>query len=55
MMPKYRVDWTEYRFAYIDAEDADTAIEIAESLEEGEDEFGASTDYEVTEVLDAEV
>lgn len=51
-MPKFRVDWTEYRFAIIDADTKEDAIEIAENMNVEDSEYSMATDYIAEEVKD---
>lgn len=50
-MKKFRVDWTEYRYAIIDAETEEDAIEIAEDMNVEDSEYLMAT-YTAEEVED---
>lgn len=49
-MPKYRVDWTEYRHAFVEAENEDDAMEEANNLEIADTHYDGSDYYTVEEI-----
>lgn len=52
-MPKFRVYWTEQNMAIVEAEDEDTAIEVAMELGRLEIEYLGLVDVEVEELEEA--
>lgn len=53
MKRKYRVEWTEYRRAYVEAESWEEAVEMASNLDDTEAEcFG--TDYWEAEPMEGD-
>lgn len=49
-MPRYRVDWTEYRHAYVEANNEDEAMEEANNLEIADTNYDGSDYYTVEEI-----